>query len=141
MRNNFLPLILVLGFFLLACGGIGSGGPGSLELSFDGVDKKAMEVKSGGFYVSTKTWSAKGKMTTSSSHFICVADHEIDLSSGQISIGKKVSEGQTKVCFSIDGAEGTDMKSTLKTGSYPMKRSSGSGFAYSSTSSASIRVL
>lgn len=140
MKKTILPLFLLISILTVACGGLGSSGPGVLTLKFPGADKQEMPVKSGGFYVSTKTWSAKGKMSTSSSHFICVADYEIDLSQGSISINKKVADRETKVCFDIDGEENSDDKSLLKTTTYPIGKM-GESFAFSSIDSVSIRTF
>ncbi|MEZ5425973.1 MAG: hypothetical protein R2747_06905 [Pyrinomonadaceae bacterium] len=143
MNRRFTKITILLAgsLFWAACGGLGSGGPGTLTLKYPGTEKQEMPVKSGGFYTSTKSWSKSGQVSKSASYFICVADHEIDMSRGAISIGGPVkSEGETKVCFSIDGEENTDDKTPLKTGTYgPAKR--GEGFAFTSVSSASIRTF
>ncbi len=135
-----IALSLIIGLVSIACGGIGSSGPESLKLKYPGTESQDMPVKSGGFYVSTKTWTKPDQRSTSSAHFICVGDHEVDTSRGSISLGKKVEDGQTKVCFSLDGAEDTDNESLAKTGTYPMGKI-GQGFAFNSVSSASIRVF
>lgn len=140
MKRILQTVVLVNCALIIACGGLGAGGPGTLTLKYPGTEKQEMPVKSGGFYVSTKTWSGKGKMSTSSSHFICVADHEIDRSQGSISINKNVTDGQTKVCFDIDGEETTTDKTLLKTGTYQIGKT-GENFAFSSIDSAGIRAF
>ncbi|NNE68646.1 MAG: hypothetical protein HKN33_18930 [Pyrinomonadaceae bacterium] len=136
MKKIGLPLIFSL--LVTACGSVGSGGPASLTLKYPGNDNLKMPVKSGAFYSSTKTWTKPGEKTTSSSNFVCIGDHEIDTSSGAISIGKKVEEGQTKVCFSIDGPKETKGEDPLAVDTYPLAKPSGGSFSYKSVSNVSI---
>lgn len=115
-------------------------GPGSLTLKYPDVSNQEVALKSGGFYTSTKTWTKPDKKSTSASYFFCVADYDLDLEQGAISIGEEVKEGQIKVCFSLDGPEGSDDQTALTAGTYPIAES-GPGWAVSSVSTASIRTF
>lgn len=139
LKCNLLKTLLLIAALMLAACGTGTSGPGTLTLKYPGTDKLEMPVKSGGYYTSTKTWSKPGQSSKSASYFICLADHDIDMSRGAISIGAPVkAESEHKVCFSIDGAENTDDQTPLKTGSFGAAKR-GEGFAFDSVSSASIR--
>lgn len=140
-RHILIGTVLIIGGLLIgACGAAGPSGPGTLTLKYPDVNNQELPLKSGGFYTSTKTWTKPDKKSTSGSYFICVADYDIDMKQGAISIGGAVQEGQTKVCFSLDGAEGTDDKTPPATGTFPMGKS-GPDFAFNSISSASIRTF
>ncbi len=84
-----------------------------LKLSFEGASEKAMEIKSGFIYASTKTFSApdgKGGFThgKAASYTFYVATYPLDTKRGSISLGKATTaDGQMRVSFSLVGAEGT----------------------------------
>ena len=140
MKNFILFGVCFCFIFLIACGG--ASGPGELTLKYPGNDSRNMAVKSGGYYTSTKTFTYNGNSSKSSSYFICVADYEIDMSQGAISIGAPVKEADNaKVCFSLDGEENGDDKTPLKEGTFAPAKSMKSGPSYNSLSNASIRVL
>lgn len=143
MKKRISTLIIsaICAALMIACNSGGVSGPGSLTLKYPGTDKQEVPLKSGGFYTSTKSWSANGKSAKSASYFVCVADFEVDMSQGAISLGAPVkAENQTKVCFGIDGAENSDDKTAPKTETYPAAKRSDS-FAFNSISSASIRTF
>lgn len=140
MKKVILFAVGLTLLFLVACGG--ASGPGSLTLKYPGTDSKEMPVKSGGYYTSTKTFTFNNNMSKSSTYFICVADYDIDMSQGAISIGAAVEDAENeKVCFSIDGEENGDDKTPLKEGTYAPAKSMKSGPAYNTLTNASIRVL
>lgn len=123
-----------------ACGSAASG-PASLSVKTDGGEAKEVPVKSGGFYASTKSWSKPGTSATSSSYFVCVANYDIDMTQGAISIGAKVSsDDQTKVCFSLNGEENGNDKTPPASGTYGMENR-GEGFPFKSISSVSVRTF
>ncbi|QQS42160.1 MAG: hypothetical protein IPM63_04240 [Acidobacteriota bacterium] len=124
--------------FFAACGSVASGPP-TLSVKKEGGEAKEVPVKSGGFYASTKSWSKPGKSSTSSSYFVCVANYDIDMSQGAISIGAKVSsDDQTKVCFSLNGEENGNDKTPPAAGTYAIEKR-GDDFAFKSISAVSIR--
>lgn len=138
MRKIIFTTFCLISVIFMACGS--TSGPGSLTLKYPGNEIQEVPLKSGGYYTSTKTYNINGNRSTSSSYFICVANYEIDLSQGAISIGASVKgENQTKVCFSLNGEENGDEKTPLKTGSFPPAKSMASGPAYNSVDNASIR--
>lgn len=140
MKNFILFGFYICSLFFIACGGASE--PGELSLKYPGTDSRELPVKSGGYYTSTKTFTYNGKSSKSSSYFICVADYEIDMSQGAISIGAPVKNAENaKVCFSIDGEENGDDKTAIKEGTYAPAKSMSNGPSYNSLSNASIRVL
>jgi len=140
MKANSIIALTAVVLFALGCGA-GSSGPSSLTVKTEGGEAREVPVKSGGFYASTKTWTKPGKMSTSSSYFICVANYDIDMSQGAISIGAKVtSEDQAKVCFSLNGAENGNDKTPAATDSYEIEQH-GEDFAFNSISTVSIRTF
>lgn len=139
-----LMLILTLAAGLSACNSLPGLGPPKphLQLKYPGTEKQELDLKSGGSYTATKTYTGAGRSAKSASHFICVANYDIDMTRGAATIGAPVTQsGQTKVCFAISGAEGTDEKEGLKEGSYPARKSGQNIFQFNVTEPASIRIF
>ncbi|REJ78679.1 MAG: hypothetical protein DWQ47_04315 [Acidobacteria bacterium] len=140
MKLKLILAVTALAVFAAACGTSASG-PATLTVKKDGGDSIEVPVRSGGFYASTKTWSRPGKTAKSSSYFICVANYDIDMSQGAISIGAKVSaDDQTKICFSLNGEENGTDKSAPVAGTYEMEKR-GDDFPFNSISSVFIRSM
>lgn len=150
MKTKLIRLILFSTCALLcgACGGLASGGAASsaranhLTLTYPGANKQEVALKSGGLYTMAKTLSSTSRSTKASSHYICLADHELDMSRGTISMNAPLREaGQTKVCFSLTGAEGTDAKTPLQTGTYTAVKPGPEIFQFNVAEAPSIRTF
>jgi hypothetical protein len=119
--KKLLPLIIIIGLFLAACGGIG--GSSEISVKVDGQEK-TFEPTSHWAYHSTKTFSypenGKTVMTKAAYSSIVLANYELDTKQAFISLNKQKIDKpeQIKVMFSITGDKDSSVDTPVKTGEY-----------------------
>ena len=108
---------------VLALGGCGKSGPGSMTLKWPGMDKKEMPVKSGYVYSNTKTFTdITNKISTAPAHEVFVANYDLDAANFGATLKKPMtSDDDVRVTFSLIGDQGGNEKSPIKTGDYSAK--------------------
>jgi hypothetical protein len=107
---------------LLSAGcGKGAGGNSLHVKSASGA--KDLVVKSSDAFVVTKTFTdINGKMSTASAYYTYAANYDLDAGNFAMTLDKPLtSDDQVRVTFNLIGAEGTNDKSPLKTGTYSAK--------------------
>jgi len=120
MKKIYL-LMLCAAVLAIACGAGGT----KLQIKVDGKDS-TLDGKSSGTYTSTKTFTmnkdGQATVTKAASHYIALANYDLDTSSGMISLDKPLTGAeQIRVTFQLVGEEGTDDKAAIKTGTYTTK--------------------
>lgn len=120
MKKLLIPLTILIGVFLVACGG---GGSSEVTVKVDGQDKK-FEPSSTWAYHSTKTFSypenGKTVMTKSSISSIVLANYKLDTEQAFISLNKQKIDKpeQIKIMFSITGEKDSSVDVPVKAGEY-----------------------
>lgn len=111
---------IALSLLLAACGK--SAGGNSLHVK-SASGEKDLAVKSSYAFAVTKTFTdINNKITMASAHNVYVANYDLDAGNFAMTLDKPLtSEDQVRVTFNLIGAEGTNDKSPLKTGTYSAK--------------------
>jgi hypothetical protein len=116
----FSIFIIALALLLIGCGK--SAGGNSLHVK-TATGEKDLTVKSSYAFAVTKTFTdINNKITTASAHNVYVANYDLDAGNFAMTLDKPLTaEDQIRVTFNLVGAEGTNDKSPLKTGTYSAK--------------------
>jgi hypothetical protein len=111
---------IALSLLLAGCGK--SAGGNSLHVKST-TGEKDLAVKSSYAFPVTKSFTdINNKITTASAHYVYVANYDLDAANFAMTLDKPLtSEDQVRVTFNLIGAEGTNDKSPLKTGTYSAK--------------------
>jgi hypothetical protein len=119
---SVLILFTVALSLLLAGCGKGAGG-NSLHVKSVATGAKDLAAKSSYAFAVTKSFTdINNKITTASAYNVYVANYDLDSGNFAMTLDKPMSsEDQVRVTFSLVGAEGTNDKSALKTGTYSAK--------------------
>lgn len=118
----FLFLLIIAVALLLAGCSKGAGG-NSLHVKSAAAGEKDLAVKSSYTFAVTKTFTdINNKITTASANNVYVANYDLDAVNFAMTLDKPLtSDDNVRVTFSLIGAEGTNDKSPLKTGTYSAK--------------------
>lgn len=126
MRNIAYSAILAAGLFALGCGIVGSAGPGNLEVKHPGSEAQTVNLQSGKFSTTTKTWTwpgeTKGKFdsATTANASICTGNFEVkDAGYPSAFRTKEKKDGMIQLCFSLNGPKG-EKEDGVATGTYQL---------------------
>lgn len=113
--------VTTLSLLFAGCGK--SAGGNSLHVKSAATGEKDFAIKSSYAFAVTKTFTdINGKMSTASAHYTYAANYDLDAGNFAMTLDKPLtSEDQVRVTFNLIGAEGTNDKSPLKTGTYSAK--------------------
>jgi hypothetical protein len=114
-------LTIALSLLLAGCGK--SAGGNSLHVKSAATGGKDFPVKSSYTFAVTKTFTdVNNKMTTASAYYVYAANYDLDAGNFAMTLDKPLSsDDHLRVVFNLIGAEGTNDKSPLKTGTYSAK--------------------
>jgi hypothetical protein len=102
-------------------GTAGNSSSPQLTISLGGKDTP-LEVKSGSYHQSVTNYSAGGKSETASEAVFFIANFDMVQAKAA---GKKPENGQMVAAFTLIGASGTNDKSPLAVGTYPVRSGEG----------------
>lgn len=119
---NWLLVISAI-FVLIAQSGCGqTGSPNALHIK-SGAGEKDVAIKSGYAFPVTKSFTdVNGKITTASAYNVYLANYDLDSKNFAMTLDKPLtSDDQTRVVFTLVGAEGTNEQTPPKAGTYSAK--------------------
>jgi hypothetical protein len=113
---------IALSLLLAGCGKSAGGNSLHIKSAATGGEK-ALAVKSSYAFAVTKTFTdINNKITTASAYNVYVANYDLEAGNFAMTLDKSLtSDEQVRVTFNLVGAEGTNDKSPLKTGTYSAK--------------------
>jgi hypothetical protein len=142
MKKILIPLTILIGIWLIACGGTSENSESNVKA---GNEVKVSKEKDTGFIVNidgqdnkfepTSTWATHWEKTfsypvdgetvkeTSAHSTVILANYELDSKDGKFSLNKQKIEKpeQIKISFSFTGEKGTDYSTPIKVGEYEIE--------------------